>query len=141
MKIDGKPVINATKKIILHISPRDVAQGNNKDPGSCAAARACIRELGAKAARVHLGRTYVKFDDKWLRFGTSHALRTEIVAFDRGGKFSPGTYYISPLQPSHRPAGRRLGSVKTKVKIARKTHRKRAKIHIVSGVRAHGANR
>lgn len=140
MKINGLPVVDANKKIVLHILPKDIAKGNTKDPGACAAAQACMRQLGASAARVHIGRTYLKLKDKWLRFHTSKSLRTEIVAFDRGGVFEPGDYLLSPLPPSDRPAGKRQG---TKDKTSRDSRRGKTlrKYHTVTGIRAHGAAR
>lgn len=135
MKIDGKTVIDAKEPVVIHVKPIDVERGNTKDPGGCAAARACMRELHATAARVHIGRTYLKFEDKWIRFHTSRALRSEIVAFDRGGKFEPGEYTLSPMQPAKR-MGKRQGTPSKA-----KRGRKRAKPHLITGIRAHGANR
>lgn len=135
MKINGVNVVDASKKIVLHISPRDVAKGDNKNPSACAAAQACLRQLHADDARVHIGRTYLKIDNKWVRYRTSKALRSEIVAFDRGGKFMPGEYTLEPMPPSDR-----LGRKKEKgPKLQKRGPRRR--YHIVAGIREHGANR
>jgi hypothetical protein len=136
MRINGEKVVDATKPLKLTITDRDVSLGNTKDPGACAAARACMRETHATAARVHVGRTYLKIGEKWVRFNTGAALRSEIVAFDRGGKFEPGEYKLSPPQPSHRASGKRQGTTPT-----RRTGKKRAKPHIMTGVRERSANR
>ena len=137
MTIDGYPVVDATKPIVLGITLRDVKKGATKDPGSCAAALACLREVkGAEKARVHIGRTYIKIGKKWLRFLTPAALKNEIVAFDRGGKFAPGEYTIRPLWPSHRGTDRHLDPKKPSGK-----RKKRAKYHMTTDVRARGANR
>lgn len=142
MKINGLPVTDADKKVKLHILAADVTKGNTKDPGACAAARACIRELGAKAARVHIGRTYVQFDKKWVRFNTGGALRGEIIAFDRGGKFEPGEYTLTPIPPGEKARrGKRQGGPDKTSRESRRHVRKRAKPHVVTGIRAHGANR
>jgi hypothetical protein len=141
MKIDGVPVEDAAKPVKLHITKADVNKGNNKDPGGCAAAQACMRELGAEAARVHIGRTYLKLGKKWVRFHTPPALRSEIIAFDRGGTFEPGEYYLAPMQPTKK-AGKRQGSKAGDRRATRKAPAKaRAKHHTVTGIRAHGANR
>lgn len=107
MKIDGQKVVDAKRKIALEITDADVGKGKTKNPGLCAAARACMRQIpGVEAARVHLSRVYlkvkgkVKKDAQWVRYATPPALRNEIIAFDRGGEFEPGKYTISWVQPS-----------------------------------------
>jgi hypothetical protein len=137
MEINGMKVADAAKKVTIQISARDCREGKNKDPGACAAAKACLREIpSCTAARVHLSRTYLKLGKQWVRFHTPAAIRSEIIAFDRGASFSPGEYILRPLQPSHRGNQRRQGSSSTK-----KTGKRRAKPHHVSGVRQYGANR
>jgi hypothetical protein len=140
MKINGIPVVDATKKVVIQISPKDIAKGDTKDPGACAAAQACMRQLGADMARVHIGRTYLKIGNKWTRFHTSKPLRTEIIAFDRGGKFAPGEYVLGPCQPSKRATGKRQGS-RPKPRVDPKSPKRRRTYHTVANVRAHGANR
>lgn len=136
MEISGKKVVDGAKKIILAIGPTDIKNGDTKDPASCAAAQACMRQLGVAEARVHIGRVYVKKGNVWVRFKTSKALRTEIIAFDRGGSFAPGEYTLEVMQPSKRKGKRQGGAV------SRKTGNKRKQAyHTVAGVRAHGANR
>lgn len=146
MKIDGAVVVDAKKPIVLKITDKDVQLGNNKDPGACAAARCLLRKPDVEQARVHIGRTYLKVAGKWTRYKTSKALRTEIVAFDRGGSFEPGTYSLSPLSPAERAKhGRRQGSnapgARDKGSKDRTPLKPRKKYHKVAGVRAHGANR
>ena len=82
MKINGTEVVDARRPIQLHISKRDIAEGNNKDPGACAAARAACRLKEVSGARIHLSRTYLRIGGRWLRFITSQALKQEIIAFD-----------------------------------------------------------
>lgn len=139
MEIAGKKVVDATKPLKIVITKRDVQNGDTKDPGACAAARAIMRQERCTKARVHLGRTYLMKEDKWVRYQTPKAIRTEIVAFDRGATFAPGEYTLTPVAPSAREAFRKKQGTGTdtgrsrhgKVKIARK------KYHAVSGVR-HG---
>jgi hypothetical protein len=133
MRIAGKVVQAAKGSVKIHITPRDIKLGDTKDPGACAAARALVRETGCKQARVHIGRTYLLVDDKWLRYRTSGALRSEIIAFDRGGNFEPGEYQLHPVPPSDRHR------IKPRSK-SRKV-RRRAVMHVVANVRERGANR
>lgn len=139
MKINGYPVVDASTKAVIHITPQDVRRGETKDPAACAAALACKRELEAVEVRVHIGRTYLRIGRKWFRYLTSNPLRTEIIAFDRGGKFAPGEYVLSPCHQSKRATGKRQGGKDSKVKTAAR-HRPR-RYQTVAGVRPHGANR
>lgn len=142
--IGGKPVINARKRLKVIISAKDVQGGKNKDPGACAAAKALVRSVpGCVAARVHLSRAYILSNKgNWQRYKTPDALRSEIVAFDRGGKFEPGEFELRPLPPSalvpkrkveYRP-DRESGNKSDVGKTPRK-------LHVMTGVRPRGANR
>ncbi len=142
MKINGLKVVDPLTRITLHITAADVKAGDTKDPGACAAARCILREVkGSVAARVHLGRTYIKTKDKWLRFITPEPLRGEIIAFDRGGKFEPGTYTLRPMPPSNRNGKKTWKSSNVGRQKPKHLQKPRAKPHTVTGVRQHGANR
>lgn len=99
--IGGKKVVNGTRKVRLHITAADT-KASRKDPKACAAAKAALRQVpNCVAARVHVGRVYLlKKDGNWHRYQTPEALRTEIVTFDRYGKFQPGDYELIPMPPS-----------------------------------------
>ena len=99
--IAGKKVVNGTRKVKLHISAADT-KAKKGDPQNCAAAKAILRQVpNCVAARVHVGRVYLlKKDGNWHRYQTPEALRTEIVTFDRYGKFQPGDYELVPMSPS-----------------------------------------
>ncbi len=100
--INGRPVVNGKRRIMLHISPADIKGSRKQVPGACAAAKALLRTIpNCIKARVHLGRTYImKDDEQWYRYVTPEPLRQEIVAFDRGGRFEPGDYELRPMAPS-----------------------------------------
>jgi len=143
MKIEGIDVKDANHKIVLNITKDDVKAGSLKKANSCAAAKALCRQEGCEAAKVHMSRAYIKKGGKWLRFGVPMALRNEVLAFDRGGKFEPGEYTLVPLQPTVRlGADRRHVYEKAarKAKDRRKNHASQGKLkkayHVVSGVRA-----
>jgi hypothetical protein len=134
MRINGTPVKDATKKIVLTITPQDVKSGAKKNANSCAAANALCRQEGCEAAKVHMSRAYIKKGKTWYRFAVPLALKNEVLAFDRGGTFEPGEYVLTPLQPSVR-----LGADKRDRPLP---HQSKGKIkrkrpyHVVSGVRA-----
>jgi hypothetical protein len=132
MRINGFPVVNATKPIVLKITPRDVAAGKTKDRNACAAAKACLREIaGCTDVRVHLSRTYVKVGNKWHRYATTRAIRQEIIAFDRGGNFEPGEYMLGQ---GYQATGKQTGS-RTSQTRSKRLHKRRASPHHVTGVR------
>lgn len=147
--INKIPVIDARKPANITIRPLDVKRGNAKDPGACAAARACLHDMNAIAARVHVGRTYVELPTKlarrygarvspkhegtvWVRFRTPPALRTEIVSFDRAKQFDPGEYILPPPQPSHRARGKAYGGKKV---VKRGSYKRPSPRHVLGGVR------
>lgn len=134
MKIGGGKVVDGLKPIEIRITKDDVRAGALKSASACAAARALCRE-GFTEARVHAGRTYVKQKDgTWLRYQTTPALRSEIVAFDRGGKFEPGTYRLTPIQPSQSIGARakRKGYNYTK----KSSSGPKRKNHVTTGIRS-----
>lgn len=97
MEINGKKVVDAKKSAKIVITAKDTKAAANKNPSSCAAALAAKRDIPeCLSARVHIGRVYIEQKDKWVRYYTPDALRTEIIAFDRGGSFQPGKYELKP---------------------------------------------
>lgn len=136
--INGKHIINSKKRLLFSILPDDVQKGKGKQPDSCAAAIACVRQFGAISARVHVSRTYLEFDKHWVRFATPASLRTEIVSFDRGNKFEPGAYELVPVYPSAQANGKRQGG--NGHDGASKPKRKRATPHVLNNVRSSAVN-
>jgi hypothetical protein len=160
MEIAGKKVVDAKRSAKILITKRDVVAGDNKNPSSCAAALAAKRDVPeCLSARVHIGRVYIEHKDKWVRYFTPEALRTEIVAFDRGGSFQPGEYVLRPPAVSETSEGRKERSEAQRVKDRaaaavsrskpghvsqrpRKTIKvARIKRHKVTGIRPKGASR
>jgi hypothetical protein len=87
-------------------------------------------------ARVHVARTYLKIGNKWLRCITPESLRSEIVAFDRGGKFEPGEFELKAI-----PDSMRLGVAHSVREPGHDRPGKTKRVHRTINVRAHGANR
>lgn len=139
LKIGGKPVTDSKRNVVLHILPGDVASGRKKRPDCCAAAQACMRQMGAKQARVHLSRVYIERENDWLRFQTPTSLRTEIISFDRGHRFEAGDYTLGKIKPSlklgkgHKSRGLRPDLGRPGVKAPQRGNR--AKPSVVKGVR------
>ena len=144
MEINGKPVVDAKKSVKINITERDVETGNNKNPGSCAAAKAAKHSLKCISARVHIGRVYIEQEKQWVRYTTPAALRTEIVAFDKGGSFQPGEYKLSAMAPSATEYRHGSTTNKNGSKITKRPRKRliaRVKQHSVTGIRPKGANR
>lgn len=101
--IDGVPLIDAIKPLHVVITEYDIRSALRKDCDMCAAALALCRSVKAiEDARVYLGRAYIRFPGKWVRYKTSEALRAQIVRFDKTGKFQEGRYLLSTPSPSDR---------------------------------------
>ena len=93
-KFDTKNVTDATEDITLTILPTDIIGADLKTPGNCVAARACRRQENLEA-RIHITRVYLRNGGTvWTRYIVPTNLRTEIIAYDRGGAFVPGTYHL-----------------------------------------------
>lgn len=143
-RIDGKPVVDADKPVTVHITPEDCARGSKKDPGKCAAALALKRVTACDESRVHLGCTYLRFGNKWLRYATPPSLKAEIISFDRGGGFYPGDFRLPPmpealrLKPANPKSGTRRSPTAANAAQRVKTEKKKGEprvFHRVLGVR------
>jgi len=138
MKIDGLPVVDATKPITLHIGQHDIPRSKHRNPAACVAAQACMRDLGAESARIHLSRVFIKMPGKkqWVRYATPGSLRSEIIAFDRGGRFIVGEFELLAIKPSHRKAyTKKYNDKRRRHDLGKKTGKKRIN-HVTKGVRA-----
>jgi hypothetical protein len=126
--IDGRPVIDAKKPLNLTITKNDIDKADAKEPAGCAVARACRRELHVVEARVHLARIYLRSNEgNWVRYMTPRAMRSEIIAFDRGGRFQPNTFQLVPPNTADRLGAKR----KTGPKMTKKAKRRKPTIHHV----------
>lgn len=129
-KIDGQLVVNAKRPVTFVVTTADIKKAARKSNPGCVIAVSCMRELEATAAKVHVARTFLNLGGKWTRFKTSKALRTELIAYDKGGEFEPGEYELIPPSPSDlepRPANKNPDKRK-----------RRRPMHIVGGIRPGG---
>lgn len=134
--IDGLPIRNAAKSLLLHITGPDIKSARPKRPDFCVVALAIKREMRAQEVRVHLGRVYVRTTGThWTRYVTPGSLRAEIISFDRGGRFALGVHTLQAV-----PVGQRTGKTQgTKKKPGAPrftgTGQKRRAYHAVRDVR------
>jgi hypothetical protein len=125
------PLKDARRDLVLHITEGDIKGSKRKDNDACAAATALCRQEHFKEAKVYKTKTYVKLKDgSWERYVTPKALYTEIMVFDRGGRFEAGEFIlkapkgIQKLGAHRKPTGSRL-----------LTGKPSRAIHIVANVR------
>ena len=137
LTIDGVPILNAKHAMTITVTAADIAAADVKHPEGCAVARAAIRHGHATEARVHLARVYIKTTkDHWLRYVTPKSMRAEIIAFDRGGTFQPGSFELLAPNVARRADGKRQGSpAKNKPWHLRRMAPKRRSPSIIKNVR------
>ena len=135
-KIEGKPVYNTDKSLTLAIRNSDIRHAVATAPDACAAAIACVRQFHALSARVYASRTFIEYNDHWVRYVTTPALRREIVALDAGGKFHPGLYTLGKSDaPGNAATGKQTGGTKGKQNPRKdgKPRKKPMYVHTVRG--------
>lgn len=96
-------LVDANAPAFVEVTPEDSIKGKPKNPALCVFARACYRDLGATGVIVGATRTYVVVKHtSAVRYTHPISLQKEIAILDRGSKFAPGLYQISPCNPSAR---------------------------------------
>lgn len=130
----GVKVVNdATKPIIVEVTPADNKKAKIQDHANCAFAVACMRTQKADGVLVARTVSYIIFGKMALRYKVPGSVRTEEIAFDREGKggFLPGQYQLRPPSDYER-----LGSHPTGTTRNPSGRKARGFRHITQGVRA-----
>lgn len=96
-------VIAAKKPIFVTVKASD-GKGKQRQHNACAMAAACERELGLKAI-FSRSIAYLVKDTTATKYIVNGAAREEIIAFDRSGVITPGTYKLYPSFRPQRPKG------------------------------------
>jgi hypothetical protein len=99
-KVDGYPVVDATKPLEVHVTQRDIRKGK-PSACDCAFAVAIRRTYGAERVRVNASRVYVEQGGVYRRYRTPEGMFEQIELFDRTGDMGPGVYTIPVMSPSH----------------------------------------
>jgi hypothetical protein len=129
MQLKGSAVEDAKHDLVLIILPRDIKFASKKNNMACVVAKACSRQEKMEAL-IHLTKMYLRNGGNWIRYCLPPALRNELIVFDRGGAFVPGTYVLTA------PRGViRLG-IKRKHTRTGKLKRPRRKPQYVKDIRA-----
>ena len=120
-------VVDSKSTLAVEVTSSDVHNSKRKNHTECAMATACRRMFSADGMIIGKQTVYLIKGTKAVRFGIPESVRKEIVAFDRGASFEPGSYQLS--KPPHR-LGQAGGHVKTK------TNTKKRHVHVTTNVRA-----
>lgn len=96
-KARGLRLIESTKPLILVVNAKDIKLASTKQADECAFARACKRR-NTQVERAYFFRStaYIQTKKTLTKYKIPTSMQKEIVAFDRGGKFAPGNYKLSP---------------------------------------------
>lgn len=98
-----KRVVDARHPLIIEISKRDANTGKVKDHSHCIVAEACKKKLHLEGAVVTIRRAYLlDKDGTATRYEVPESVRRELVSFDRGAGFAPGSYELVPIPKSQR---------------------------------------
>lgn len=97
-----KSVVDAKELIRIRVSPQDGITGKGKAHDGCALAVACKRLFHLDGAIVSTGTAYLVKGHKATRYQVPNAVSREIVSFDRGAGFAPGTYALYSPTPMGR---------------------------------------
>jgi hypothetical protein len=88
-------VTDAAKGLEIEVTKQDDKTSRRSDHAGCAMAVACKREL--KLDGVIIARTvaYLVKGDEATRYYVPERAAREVISFDRGGGFDPGTYQLN----------------------------------------------
>ena len=93
-------VADGKRPISVEVTAADCKRGDRSEPDSCAMARACRREMECDGVLIWRSTAWVVKGDLAVKYHVPPSLGREIVVFDRGGAFLPGTYGLSAVPKS-----------------------------------------
>lgn len=100
-------ILEARKSIRIQVTDRDTKSASVKNHKECALAVACKRMLPIDGVIISRSVAYAIVGDKATRYMLPQSASREIVSFDRGSGFYPGTYQLSRPAKAERRAARR----------------------------------
>jgi hypothetical protein len=125
-------VFDAEENATIEVTRRDEATSKRRAHGECAMAIASKRVFEADGVIVSLSKAFVVKGKKAYRYDLPENVSREVISFDRGSGFSPGTYQLKV--PAHA-----LGKAKSPGKHPRENSKRgsRAKNqhHMTQGIR------
>lgn len=77
------------------ITPTDCERGKRRDDYHCPTALAASRRFDGADVRVGSGWIEVRYAGQMITYGVPADLRRQIVTYDRGGEFLPGSFELT----------------------------------------------
>jgi hypothetical protein len=111
---DVTKVADAKRPLTINLRPSDSKSARAKKHDACAMAVACVRQCKVDGAIVSTNAAYLIEGKKATRYTVPPAVGREIVAFDRGAGFAPGTYTLNVPSPSAKLGQTRGGARSTR---------------------------
>ena len=127
-----KEVHDAEDALELTVLPKDISHSKSREHDACAIARACKRAMHLTGALIARSRAYLIKGNVATRYVLSQSAIRELVAFDRGGKFTPGTYDLLMVPETDRLTSPPRGAGKQKRKNPKRIHAR----HAIPNIRA-----
>lgn len=123
-------VSDADERLVIEVTDRDEKNSRKKDHSGCAMAVACKRSLALDGVIVSRTKAYLVRGETAVRYQLPESVTREVVSFDRGGGFEPGTYELHAPNKSIR-LGHEQGGNYPRTGRGKKIRRQ----HITGGVR------
>ena len=92
-------VHDATRHVSVEVTRAETRSKAVRDHRECAMALACRRKFKMDGVVVSRSAAYLVKGTEATRYGVPPSVAREIVAFDRGAAFAPGTYML--WKPTH----------------------------------------
>lgn len=129
---DVTKIVDSRKDLLVEVNRHDVKAAAKQDHQACAMAVACKRKLHLDGIMVSINKAYLVKGNKAMRFSVPVSVAREIVSFDRGSDFVPGSYSLKAV-----PLRERIGA---RLDRGRGNHtgtgKRRVHRHITTGIRA-----
>lgn len=87
-------VMDAKADLTIEVTKRDDAEAQRKNHEGCAMAIACKRKLKLDGVIIARKAAYLIKGNKAVRLIVPERTTREVISFDRGGGFEPGTYNL-----------------------------------------------
>lgn len=101
-----KRVQDAARSIEIEVTKADTTSSKVKKHQGCAMAVACKRKFQLDGVVISRSIAYLVKDRVATRYNVPQAVVREVVSFDRGAGFAPGTYALAGINASHRLGAR-----------------------------------
>lgn len=123
-------VVDANRPTKIEVTKQDASSKGLKNHEACALAVACKNRFHLDGVIISRTTAYLVKGKKARRFQLPPSVGREIVSYDRGAGFAPGTYTLSAVTKNKRMGARQSKSVSKTGAGAAKQFR-----HITTGVR------